>query len=100
MLVEQPISASCKANSIDHSETNKNYLQCVEKRQEVSVHYLKLVLDHTQRYSEHNARNKIRVNWTFMQNLKVWEMETSVSRLYGSVSWLPVFVDSDTETGG
>jgi hypothetical protein len=81
MMVEQTMSASCKENSIDHSGTNKNSLQGIEKRQDV---YLKLVPDHTWSHSLHNARNKIRANWMFMQNLNARETGISSSQHDGS----------------
>ena len=80
MMVEQAILASCKENSIDHSGTNKNSFQRIEKRQEVSVDYLKLVPDHTRSHSLHNAKNKIRANWMFMQNLNAHETGISSSQ--------------------
>jgi hypothetical protein len=52
---------------------------------------------HTWSHSLHNARNNIRANWRFMQNLKVREVGISSSKLGGSVSWPPIFVDSSAE---
>jgi hypothetical protein len=88
MMVEQPFSVSYKYQGLPKILSNVSKSVC---------ELLKHLPHHTWSYREHNARNRIRVNWMFMQNLKVQEAGISASRLDGSAPWLAVFVDSGAE---